>query len=57
MQGEKLANSTTYNELQIYVRGQSDRIFAWPIPLFPNFAEFVDTLSELNQPILRDEKK
>lgn len=66
MQGEKLATHTTYNELQINIKGGSDtvgglrgenRVFAWPIPLFPNFAIFVDTLAALKQPLLMPEKK
>jgi hypothetical protein len=53
MQGDKLSNHTTYNELQIFARGRDDRVFACPIPLFPNFAEFVDVLGELKQPLRR----
>ena len=57
MQGEKLGRHTTYNELQIFVRGREDKVFACPIPVFPNFAVFVDTLNQLNQPLLRAEEK
>jgi len=46
----------TYNELQIFARGRDQRVYACPIPLFPSFAVFVDTLSALKQPILRDER-
>src|SRR5262245_1439524 len=57
MEGEKLARHTIYNELRIDVRGGPERIFAWPIPLFPNFAAFVDALNQLKQPLLRAEER
>jgi len=56
MQGEKLGKHTTYNELQIFVRGREEKVFACPIPNFPNFAVFVQTLSDLKQPLLQQEK-
>lgn len=57
MQGDRLSSHATYNELQIFARGRDVKVFACPIPVFPNFAVFVETLGELKQPILRDEKK
>jgi hypothetical protein len=57
MQGEKLGRHTTYNELQIFARGREDRVFACPIPQFPNFAIFVETLNDLKQPLLQAEQK
>ena len=57
MQGDRMSNHTTYNELQIFARGRDDRVFACPIPLFPNFAEFVDTLGLLKQPLHKPGEK
>ena len=57
MQGEKLGRHTTYNELQIFTRGREDKVFACPIPIFPNFAVFAQTLNDLKQPLLRAEEK
>lgn len=54
MEGEKLARHSTYNELRVDVKGGAERIFAWPIPLFPNFAAFVDALTLLKQPLLKE---
>jgi hypothetical protein len=62
MQGEKLGRHTTYNELQVFVRGHSggglrgsdSKVFACPVHLFPNFAAFVDALNLLKQPLLRE---
>jgi hypothetical protein len=55
MEGEKLARHSTYNELRIDVRGGPERVFAWPIPQFPNFAAFADALHVLKQPMLMPE--
>jgi hypothetical protein len=57
MQGEKLADHTKYSELRIDVRGGPERVFAWPIPQFPNFAAFADALHALKQPLLRPDEK
>jgi hypothetical protein len=57
MEGERLGRHTTFNQLQILLRGREDRVFAWPIPLFPNFGIFVTTLQDLNQPLLMPDAK
>jgi hypothetical protein len=57
VEGDKLSRHTTYNELQILIRGREDRVFAWPIPQFPNFAIFVTTLQDLQQPLLLPDGK
>jgi hypothetical protein len=56
-EGDKLSRHTTYNELLILVRGSEDRVFAWPIPRFPNFAVFVASLQDLKQPLLLPDEK
>jgi hypothetical protein len=55
MEGSKWADHTTYNQLQI--QGLTSPLYGCPVPLFPNFAVFTETLDALNRPLVRAEAK
>lgn len=49
MQGDKWADHTTYNQLEIW--GPKAPVFVCPIPVFPNFAVFTEILEALKRPL------
>jgi hypothetical protein len=49
MHGDKWADHTTYNQLEIW--GPQAPVYVCPIPVFPNFAVFTEILEALKRPL------
>lgn len=52
--GEKWADHTTYNQLEIQTR--HGPVYGCPVPVFPNFAVFTEILNELKHPLVQAER-
>jgi hypothetical protein len=55
VRGDRMADRTTYNQVQIRVRGRNDPVLICAVPEFPNFTVFCEVLEQLGRPLTHDE--
>jgi hypothetical protein len=55
VRGDRMADRTTYNQLQIRVQGRKSPVCCWAVPEFPNFTVFCEVLEQLGRPLTQGE--